>query len=126
MRQPLLASEGARSPWGGAHPQGEVGRMRKLILFMVLATLALVTLPQIASAVMPRCLGTRATIVGTARADVIKGTARADVIAGLGGGDVIRGLGGADRICGGNGSDKLIGGDRGDLLVGEAGNDTLG
>lgn len=100
--------------------------MRKLLLFVVLAAFAVVALPQIASAVTPRCLGTRATIVGTARADLIRGTARADVIAGLGGGDVIRGLGGADRICGGNGSDKLIGGDRRDLLVGEAGNDTLG
>lgn len=99
--------------------------MRKLLLFVVLATFAVVTLPQIASAVTPRCLGTRATIVGTARADLIRGTARADVIAGLGGGDVIKGLGGGDSICGGNGSDKLIGGDRGDALAGEAGNDAL-
>jgi Ca2+-binding RTX toxin-like protein len=107
-------------------PQGEVGRMRRLVLLVVLAICAVFTLPQIASAAVPRCLGKRATIVGTARADLIKGTARADVIAGLGGGDVIRGLGGGDRICGGNGSDKLIGGDRGDALVGESGNDTLG
>lgn len=99
--------------------------MRKLLLLLVLATFAVVAMPQIASAVTPRCLGTRATIVGTARADLIKGTARADVIAGLGGGDVIKGLGGGDSICGGNGSDKLIGGDRGDALVGEAGNDAL-
>jgi Ca2+-binding RTX toxin-like protein len=100
--------------------------MRKLVLSVVLAACAVFTLPQIASAVVPRCLGKRATIVGTARADLIKGTARGDVIVGLGGSDVIRGLGGGDRICGGNGSDKLIGGDRGDALVGEAGNDTLG
>ena len=99
--------------------------MRKLLLFVVLATFAVVAMPQIASAVTPRCLGTRATIVGTARADLIRGTARADVIAGLGGGDVITGLGGGDSICGGNGSDKLIGGDRGDALAGEAGNDAL-
>jgi Ca2+-binding RTX toxin-like protein len=99
--------------------------MRKLLLFVVLATFAVVAMPQIASAVTPRCLGTRATIVGTARADLIRGTARADVIAGLGGGDVINGLGGGDSICGGNGSDKLIGGDRGDALAGEAGNDAL-
>jgi Ca2+-binding RTX toxin-like protein len=92
---------------------------------VVLATFAVVAMPQIASAVTPRCLGRRATIVGTARADLIRGTARADVIAGLGGGDVIKGLGGGDSICGGNGSDKLIGGDRGDALAGEAGNDAL-
>ena len=100
--------------------------MRRLILFVLCATCGLFTLPQIASAVVPRCLGKRATIVGTARADLIKGTARGDVIVGLGGSDVIRGLGGGDRICGGNGSDKLIGGDRIDVLQGEAGNDTLG
>lgn len=99
--------------------------MRKLVPFVVLATCVVFALPQIASAVVPRCLGRRATIVGTARADLIKGTARADVIAGLGGGDVIKGLGGGDSICGGNGSDKLIGGDRGDALLGEAGNDAL-
>jgi Ca2+-binding RTX toxin-like protein len=106
-------------------PQGEVGKMRRLVLFMVLASVAALTLPQIASAVAPRCFGKRATIVGTGKADHIKGTARADVIVGLGGSDVIKGLGGVDRICGGNGSDKLLGGDRGDALVGEGGNDTL-
>jgi Ca2+-binding RTX toxin-like protein len=100
--------------------------MRRSVLFLVLATCAVFTLPQIASAVTPRCLGKKATIIGTAGADLIKGTARVDVISGLEGGDVLRGLGGGDRICGGNGSDKLIGGDRGDLLLGEAGNDTLG
>ena len=99
--------------------------MRKLALFAVLATVAAVALPQIASAAVPRCFGKKATIVGTQKGDHIKGTAHADVIAGLGGSDVIKGLGGGDRICGGNGSDKLIGGDRGDVLIGEAGNDTL-
>ena len=106
-------------------PQGEVGKMRRLVLFVVLATGAALTLPQIASAAAPRCFGKKATIVGTTKADHIKGTARADVIVGLGGNDVIKGLGRGDRICGGEGSDKLIGGDRGDALVGEAGNDTL-
>jgi RTX calcium-binding nonapeptide repeat (4 copies) len=99
--------------------------MRRLVLFVVLATCAAFTLPQIAAAAVPRCFGKKATIVGTTRADQIKGTARADVIVGLGGSDVIKGLGGGDRICGGNGSDTMIGGDRGDALVGEAGNDTL-
>jgi len=99
--------------------------MRRLVLFVVLATCAAFTLPQIASAAVPRCFGKKATIVGTTKADHIKGTAKADVVVGLGGSDVIKGLGGGDRICGGNGSDKLIGGDRDDALVGEAGNDTL-
>jgi len=99
--------------------------MRRLVLSVVLATCAVFTLPEIATAAVPRCLGAKATIVGTARSDLIKGTARADVIVGLGGRDIIKGLGGGDRICGGNGSDRLIGGDRGDALVGEAGNDFL-
>ena len=99
--------------------------MRRLVLFVVLATCAAFTLPQIASAAVPKCFGKKATIVGTTRADHIKGTAKADVIVGLGGSDVIKGLGRSDLICGGNGSDKLNGGDRGDALVGEAGNDTL-
>lgn len=57
------------------------------ILFVLLATASATTaLPVVdAFAGAPRCLGTRATIVGTARADVIHGTSRADVIVTLGG-----------------------------------------
>jgi RTX calcium-binding nonapeptide repeat (4 copies) len=106
-------------------PQREVGKMRRLVLFVVLVTCAAFTLPQIASAAVPRCFGKKATIVGTAKADLIKGTARADVIVGLGGTDTIKGLGGNDLICGGKGADKLIGGGGGDLLSGDAGNDIL-
>ena len=57
-----------------------------------------------------RCLGRRATIVGTQKADELTGTARRDVIAALGGKDKVRGLGGADVICGGRGQDSLGGG----------------
>jgi len=57
-----------------------------------------------------RCLGRRATIVGTRGPDKLVGTRRRDVIAGLGGKDTIRGLGGADLICGGKGRDKILGG----------------
>jgi Ca2+-binding RTX toxin-like protein len=99
--------------------------MRRLVLFVVLATVAALSLPQIASAAAPRCFGRKATIVGTSKADHIKGTARADVIVGLGGSDAVKGPGGGDLICGGTGSDKLIGGDKGDALSGESGNDTL-
>jgi Ca2+-binding RTX toxin-like protein len=99
--------------------------MRRLVVFVVLATCAGFTVPQIALAAAPKCLGKKATIVGTARADLIKGTARADVIVGRGGGDTIKGVGGNDRICGGSGKDKLIGGAGADGLVGEAGNDVL-
>jgi Ca2+-binding RTX toxin-like protein len=94
-----------------------------------------------------RCGGRVATIVGTARSEVIHGTAGADVIFAAGGDDTVFGLGGDDRICGGAGSDRLSGGrgnDRlyggadalrptdegtteltGDILSGDAGNDRL-
>jgi hypothetical protein len=64
------------------------------------------------------CLGKRATIVGTPRADRIRGTAHADVIAGLGGDDRIYGLAGNDMICGGAGADIMAGGDRTDSAIG--------
>ena len=57
-----------------------------------------------------RCLGRRATIVGTRGRDDIVGTAGRDVIAALAGADRVRGLGSEDRICGGKGRDKLFGG----------------
>jgi uncharacterized delta-60 repeat protein len=57
-----------------------------------------------------RCLGHKATIVGTQGPDKLTGTPRRDVIAALGGKDEVRGLSGADLICGGKGRDKLLGG----------------
>jgi len=72
-----------------------------------------------------RCGGLKATIVGTARADVLRGTPRADVIAGLGGNDIITGLGGNDTLCGGVGNDTIDGGPGNDILDGGPGNDTL-
>jgi len=99
--------------------------MRKVILFVVLATCAALTLPQVASAAVPKCFGKKATIVGTNKADVLKGTPKADVIVALGGNDTVRGLGGRDFICGGGGNDKLYGGGGSDLLYGDKGNDLL-
>ncbi len=81
---------------------------------------------EVAHAARPKCLGMRATIVGTAGADVLRGTAGDDVIAGLGGNDVLKGLGGDDDICGGPGNDRLVGGPGSfDRLSGGPGNDTL-
>jgi uncharacterized delta-60 repeat protein len=57
-----------------------------------------------------RCLGKKATIVGTAGRDLLTGTPHRDVIAALGGADEVRGLGGPDLICGGKGGDRLFGG----------------
>jgi Ca2+-binding RTX toxin-like protein len=78
-----------------------------------------------ASAASPKCLGKKATIIGTNGADVLQGTNKADVIVGLGGNDTIKGLGGHDRICGGSGNDKLYGGSGYDIVQGDVGNDQL-
>jgi uncharacterized delta-60 repeat protein len=72
-----------------------------------------------------RCAGKRATIVGTARRDVLRGTRRRDVIAALGGNDVIRGLAGDDIVCAGGGNDVVDGGAGRDRLLGGAGRDRL-
>lgn len=63
-----------------------------------------------------RCLGHKATIVGTGKADEITGTAHRDVIAALGGKDKVRALGGPDLICGGKGLDSLGGGPGRDMV----------
>jgi len=74
---------------------------------------------------VPRCAGKRATIVGTARRDVLRGTRRADVIVALGGDDRIRAAGSNDRVCGGLGDDRLTGGPGNDTLNAGAGSDTI-
>ncbi len=98
--------------------------MRAVVLIPALALLtAMLATPASAAAV--RCFGERATIVGTAGADVLVGTNRGDVIAGRGGSDTIRGRGRNDLICGGRGDDAIAGGTGIDALFGEAGDDDL-
>jgi uncharacterized delta-60 repeat protein len=81
-----------------------------------------------------RCLGKRATAVGTNGRDVLRGTGRRDVIAGLGGPDRIIALGGNDLACGGGGNDRInlgsgndsgSGGGGRDLISGGGGRDRL-
>jgi Ca2+-binding RTX toxin-like protein len=123
----LFVHIGGRTlPRGRSAPSPErVGKMRRAILFVVLTTCAALTLPEAASAARPKCFGQRATIVGTAKADVLNGTSKDDVIVGLGKNDTINGRGGDDTICGGDGKDTIIGGGGDDWLFGEAGNDHL-
>jgi uncharacterized delta-60 repeat protein len=64
-----------------------------------------------------RCMGRRATIVGTRRGETLVGTRHRDVIAALGGADTVRGRGGNDLICGGPGRDKISGGPGHDRTV---------
>ena len=74
---------------------------------------------------VPRCAGRPATVVGTARRDVLRGTRRADVIVALGGDDRVIAHGGNDLVCGGAGNDRLSGGAGRDRLLGERGRDRL-
>jgi uncharacterized delta-60 repeat protein len=57
-----------------------------------------------------RCMGHKATIVGSRRGETLKGTGHRDVIAALAGNDRVKGRGGNDLICGGPGQDRLDGG----------------
>jgi uncharacterized delta-60 repeat protein len=57
-----------------------------------------------------RCMGQKATIVGTRRGEVLEGTGHRDVIAALAGNDTIKARGGNDLICGGPGKDRIDGG----------------
>jgi uncharacterized repeat protein (TIGR01451 family) len=73
----------------------------------------------------PTCGGHRATIVGTAGADVLVGTAGNDVIFAGAGSDRIRSLGGRDLICAGRGRDVVKSGARSDQVRGGPGADRL-
>lgn len=72
-----------------------------------------------------RCLGKRATIVGTELGERIDGTTGRDVIVGGGGDDLLLGYGGNDIICGGDGDDQ-ISDDRGyNSISGDIGDDVI-
>ena len=74
----------------------------------------------------PRCLGERATEVGTAGPDFIRASNRRDdVIVAAAGHDEIEGRGGDDIVCAGPGNDQLIGGRGADRLSAGAGTDEV-
>ena len=72
-----------------------------------------------------RCLGQRATIVGTNGTERLEGTNRDDVISARGGSDYVLGKGGDDLICGGPGDDHLLAGLGRDRMTGVRGDDSL-
>src|SRR3954451_1631397 len=74
---------------------------------------------------VPKCLGRKATIIGTTGRDRLKGTRKADVIVGLAGKDTIRGGGGKDGICAGGGNDTADGRAGADRIAGQGGKDKL-
>ena len=93
--------------------------MRKPLVLVAAALAApLATVAAAPADAAVSCHGQRATIVGTARNEVLTGTPGRDVIAGLGGNDTIDGRGGDDLICGGRGADRLKGGAGDDRLFG--------
>jgi Ca2+-binding RTX toxin-like protein len=77
------------------------------------------------AAAAPRCLGERATIVGTAKSDRIRGTQRADVIVADGDEDLIRARAGHDRVCAGSGFDVIFDGAGNDRVRGGRQDDTV-
>lgn len=111
-------------------------RNRRVATILALGLLGanILVLSGTAEAARPKCMGKKATKVGTNGDNTINGTKGDDVIVAKGGDDVVFGEGGNDLICGGSGADvlfggggndKLDGGSAEDLLVGQRGNDTL-
>lgn len=100
--------------------------MARVIVFALIA--ALLAIPGVSSTAMaakPRCDGQKATMVGTAKSQVMQGTPRRDVIVAKGGSDRIFSGGGDDVICAGTGNDLIDAGNGKDRIFGGTGNDEL-
>jgi Ca2+-binding RTX toxin-like protein len=98
----------------------------RLLLSLLVATVALLLLPLAGTAAAMKCDGKKVTIMGTPGPDHIVGKKASDVIYGGGGNDVITGgPNGNDTICGGPGNDTIVGGRGYDDLQGEGGDDKL-
>ena len=100
--------------------------MARVIVFaLIAALLAIPGASDTAMAAKPRCDGEKATMVGTAKSQVMQGTPRRDVIVAKGGSDRIFSGGGDDVICAGTGNDLIDAGSGKDRIFGGSGNDTL-
>ncbi len=96
-----------------------------LISSTVVTALAVTALAGPAAAAKPTCMGQKATIVGTDKADVLLGSAKRDVIVARAGNDIIIGRGGNDIICAGAGDDRVAGNAGSDRIAGQVGDDRL-
>ncbi|HWL65887.1 MAG TPA: calcium-binding protein, partial [Actinomycetota bacterium] len=97
---------------------------RSVALGLILAVNIALLAPSPAAA-KRTCMGRRATLVGSRRAERIIGTPRNDVIVALAGADEIYARGGNDLVCGGGGRDVVLGEEDADRLDGGPGIDFL-
>jgi Ca2+-binding RTX toxin-like protein len=98
---------------------------RLLSVALVVAITGSVLLLQVPAEAAARCLGGRATKVGTNGNNRLEGGPGRDVIVGKGGNDLLIGFSGNDLLCGNGGDDTLVGVGGNDRLRGDAGFDVL-
>lgn len=106
--------------------------MRKLVLFLAVASTVLLVAAGAALAATLACDGGKCT--GSDKADTMYGSPRHDAIYSLKGQDLVRGNdgddlvngdGGWDRLAGGMGDDTVNGSDGEDIVAGNSGHDQL-
>ena len=113
-----------RSAGSGNFSSPRGGRtVRRVIILLVVITLAVATVGGAALAKTIRCHG--GNCFGTNRADTIFGTNRHDAIFARGGGDWLSGRERNDNLNGQNGNDRAFGGRANDWVKGGRGNDVV-
>jgi Ca2+-binding RTX toxin-like protein len=105
--------------------------MRRPVLLMALAAVALLVASGVAIAATLNCSG---NCVGTPNPDRLIGSNNSQTMRGLGGGDsisgyrgddIVEGNGGADAVFGGLGDDRVSGGSGNDYVEGDYGHDHI-
>ena len=98
--------------------------MRRIVVLLVLTTVALLLSSGVALAVTRHCKP-GVVCYGTKYRDALYGTATGDVIYSKGRGDTLKGFDGDDDLYGQGGSDKLLGSPGRDQLYGGSGSEAL-
>jgi Ca2+-binding RTX toxin-like protein len=80
----------------------DMSALKKLLVAAIVVAASFGSLSSAEAATPKTSTGIKCTIVGNAKANVLKGTIKRDVICGLGGNDIIKGLGGNDIVDGGD------------------------
>jgi hypothetical protein len=118
---------------GRCVPRKEGGwRVKRSVLLLVAATVALLLVSGVAIARTVNCDGglcrgtnSNDTMYGSSGRDTIYSLRGADLVRGDGGADSVNGDGGRDRLSGGRGNDEVNGGDADDVVAGNSGRDAL-